>query len=717
MADFRGIETMDKADFIPSIHSYEHIKPFRFWCQKVLPLVYDDSLSYYELLCKVVDYLNRVIKETMEIGEDVTNLRNAFEELQKYVNDYFSSLDVQEEINNKLDEMVKDGTLEGLIQNVLIKTPVSNYADMEYLCSDIRYYAQSGGGEYEKVPTEPEGIAYISDSSVVVFYACGGGYGGYCMEDDLVLCREYKFTDDRTSSFIVREKLLLGLQHANTCGYNPKTNEIYVANAGYSNAEKTGTIGSKKVTIVDYATLTVKETFEINTDELGGYTFGLICFDKVQEKFYVCVRDMVGVVDLETKKATYLFSWSKEFAYASHLQGLSVIDNYCYIGNYNPNTIYCYEINTGTLVKVINIPESDVDGHILRYPQDFDYDPKTFDFYINIWCGIGQDAYRGNPNLRACYVFKFNPFKNVTTAGRQTQSGLLSVDNVIYVSKNNNVYQKGTSAWPFSTIGEAINAIRFATNDYFINVEAGVYDEYLDIQKVNCSFVNGAFTVNSLTVHDCVCRFEQKVTCTGKYTKNDVVRVFNSLLNVNQLIVEDAPVGYSALLLSYSVMNCSASLNAYINKDGVNMFNISNSIYNGYFASGNTGNELSCIVNQSQLLRSIIPGGNQTKNIQIIGSSKCTIEVETSKYTVANFYGLMSVGVNVKFKTQENVIYSSPRRIFSNAGTTFYIPMWFGFIRVRFDTGLQLIEPIDTIKYTDDDISGLEMTLRYVTFG
>lgn len=32
---------------------------FRVWCQKVLPTVYDDSLSYYELLCKVL----RVLQE------------------------------------------------------------------------------------------------------------------------------------------------------------------------------------------------------------------------------------------------------------------------------------------------------------------------------------------------------------------------------------------------------------------------------------------------------------------------------------------------------------------------------------------------------------------------------------------------------------------------------------------------------------------------------
>ena len=36
----------------------EYERAFKFWCQKVLPAVYDDSLSYYEQLCKVVKFLN-----------------------------------------------------------------------------------------------------------------------------------------------------------------------------------------------------------------------------------------------------------------------------------------------------------------------------------------------------------------------------------------------------------------------------------------------------------------------------------------------------------------------------------------------------------------------------------------------------------------------------------------------------------------------------------
>lgn len=45
------------------------IKKFRGWCHKVLPLVYDDSLSYYEFLCKVLEKLNEVIDAVNAIIE------------------------------------------------------------------------------------------------------------------------------------------------------------------------------------------------------------------------------------------------------------------------------------------------------------------------------------------------------------------------------------------------------------------------------------------------------------------------------------------------------------------------------------------------------------------------------------------------------------------------------------------------------------------------
>lgn len=115
MSKVRSITPKDPADFTPELGNYKTLQPFRYWCQKVLPLVYDDSLSYYELLCKVVDYLNKTMEDVETLHGDVTNLHVAYEELQSYVNDYFSTLDVQDEINNKLDQMVENGTLADII--------------------------------------------------------------------------------------------------------------------------------------------------------------------------------------------------------------------------------------------------------------------------------------------------------------------------------------------------------------------------------------------------------------------------------------------------------------------------------------------------------------------------------------------------------------------------------------------------------------------------
>ena len=110
------------ANFTPSMGDYKTLEPFRYWCQKVLPLVYDDSLSYYELLCKVVDYLNKTMEDVETLHGDVTNLHTAYAQLQDYVNNYFASLDVQQEINNKLDSMASDGSLLALISPLILNT-------------------------------------------------------------------------------------------------------------------------------------------------------------------------------------------------------------------------------------------------------------------------------------------------------------------------------------------------------------------------------------------------------------------------------------------------------------------------------------------------------------------------------------------------------------------------------------------------------------------
>lgn len=105
----------------PSIES-ETVKPFRRFCTTImtigsLPSSYQEAMSYQEMLLWLCDFIeNTVIPAFDNNANAITELQNLYVELKDYVDNYFTNLDVQEEINNKLDEMVSDGTLYNIMK-------------------------------------------------------------------------------------------------------------------------------------------------------------------------------------------------------------------------------------------------------------------------------------------------------------------------------------------------------------------------------------------------------------------------------------------------------------------------------------------------------------------------------------------------------------------------------------------------------------------------
>lgn len=75
-------------------------RPFRYWCQKVLPAVYDDSLSYYELLCKVAAHLNDLVELTNTQSDAITELQTLVEN--------FLEMDVDPYIEELVDKWFQD---------------------------------------------------------------------------------------------------------------------------------------------------------------------------------------------------------------------------------------------------------------------------------------------------------------------------------------------------------------------------------------------------------------------------------------------------------------------------------------------------------------------------------------------------------------------------------------------------------------------------------
>lgn len=73
------------------ITEYTNLEKFRFWCFKVLPLVYDDELSYYEVICKCVDYINNLIENDKAISNDVEQLKQEMKKVQEWIDNYDTS--------------------------------------------------------------------------------------------------------------------------------------------------------------------------------------------------------------------------------------------------------------------------------------------------------------------------------------------------------------------------------------------------------------------------------------------------------------------------------------------------------------------------------------------------------------------------------------------------------------------------------------------------
>lgn len=105
--------------------SADTVQRLQYWCQLVLPAVFDDSLSYYELVAKVVKKLNEVIASNNELAgyvgtntrdiaqlkEDVSFITSEFEKVKNggYTSLYIEALKgwLAENLINVVGQIVK----------------------------------------------------------------------------------------------------------------------------------------------------------------------------------------------------------------------------------------------------------------------------------------------------------------------------------------------------------------------------------------------------------------------------------------------------------------------------------------------------------------------------------------------------------------------------------------------------------------------------------
>ena len=115
--------------------------------QAVLPLVYDESLSYYELLCKVIGKINEILQIINEFKpQDLTEIYNRLDVLESVTENHEIQIT---EINSVLNELTQNVYNINITVNNLVEQVGTHESELENheqritaLESIVSYYMQ-----------------------------------------------------------------------------------------------------------------------------------------------------------------------------------------------------------------------------------------------------------------------------------------------------------------------------------------------------------------------------------------------------------------------------------------------------------------------------------------------------------------------------------------------------------------------------------------------
>lgn len=312
-------------------NNLKYINSFRFWCNKILPLVYDESLSYYELLCKVIDYLNTVVRDGINVNQEA--ISNLLEQLTALKLE-FENMDISQAVSDKIDEMAESGQLEALFGSDIWTNATPKVGADLLSVEDIGYFPNDGYIQ--------QGGCLTPDNKFMIVRSDDNGNTGNAIFYEFSLATKQ----------IIRTFTATGGNHWNSLTYHD--GYIYAASRDHI------------IIKIDYNDGTIADRIDIGTCYCTG-----IDYDNGFFWIYDNLNDCIWRGTTLSALEIYIQSVPDLSAQA---QGSAVKDNYMYIASYDPNRILVVDLASKSIFGYININDFQTERVIISELKDLDFD-------------------------------------------------------------------------------------------------------------------------------------------------------------------------------------------------------------------------------------------------------------------------------------------------------------------------------------------------------
>ncbi|MCQ2737297.1 MAG: hypothetical protein MJ224_01665 [archaeon] len=411
------------------MNELKKLTPFKSYCLQNFPFIEEDfdAITNYELLCKIVEYVKA-------IGSSQNEIIN-----------WFNNLDVQDEVNNKLDKMVETGELESILTNYLFKKQTGTIV-LKNIYRDVNEYISDITNESETNPIKGYFQGMVTTPTSIIYAVQPNGF----YENKLNYV--YLVEVSKSNGNIIKESYL-ELYHCNSIAYNDDKKELYIATVvKYENNQ---TLQNNDIIIVDYNDFTIKETITLPSAITGIDELLSVSYDNKNnvlaiggKKHLFIMNDFNNVNKVITLNDNFNNDINPYTNNKYILQELKLYNNIIY--RLTAKGLMLYNINGNNFQNLFSF-ETDIPlllGEIESIAIE-----ENGDIYLNSVQVYHMKGY--NERMFDRTIFKTNIFKNeIKNFEYET---LIANDIVVYVKPStNNHLMYGTNLYPFKHIGQAI---------------------------------------------------------------------------------------------------------------------------------------------------------------------------------------------------------------------------------------------------------------------